>query len=381
LSKQRFRSMGLVAGLVLLLLTSVVYAQEEYADPVMEAAREAGLIEEIGLSQTVGDVTVTLDWAYADTQRIMLGYTLHTAEDINPNDLFSPFMSSPRLSDGEGASFSYASSIPIPGDQSNEMVMVIDYYTQAILPGAQADEFVVDNEYFNSPPDELDLQFELNYGDFTAEANVPPASLDDSNLEPGDYVDAIGPFVFDFTVPLYPAVVVAPMETVEVDGIEMTLEQVSITPTKTSARVCYDMPDARDWMPEASVEVGGEPGRMSGAALVGGKEAAADTEHRCRDLSYDVFYDTEPTTMTVNVDYLTASMTEGPDDWERIRDVLAEQGIEIEVNFSQGEGGGGVGIEVISIPDGVDFNEAVNEAREMLGDRLAGPWTFTVELP
>jgi hypothetical protein len=369
-------------ALVLMLFTSLAYAQEQYADPVMEAAREAGLIEEIGITRTVGDVTVTLDWAYADTQRIMLGYTLQTANDLHPNDLFSPFMPSPRLSDSEGASFSYASSIPAPGDQSNELSVVLDYYTQVILPGAQPDEFVVDNDYFNPPPDELDLEFELNYGDFTAEANVPPASLEGSNLEPGDYVDPIGPFVFNFTVPLYPALVLEPDQTVEAAGVSVTLEQVSITPTKTSARVCYDMPDTRDWMPEASVELGGTPGRMSGASLVGGKEAAVDTEHRCRDLSYDVFYDTEPGILTVSVDYLTVSMAEGPDDWLRIKDVLAEEGIEIEVNFSQGEdGGGGIDVEIVSIPDGVDFNEAVNAARETLGDRLAGPWTFTVEIP
>jgi hypothetical protein len=75
-------------------------------------------------------------------------------------------------------------------------------------------------------------------------------------------------------------------------------------------------------------------------------------------------------------------MVEGPDDWLEIKDALAEQGIEIEVNYTQGEqGGGGVGVEVVSIPDGVDFNDAVNAARERLGDRLGGPWSFTVEIP
>jgi hypothetical protein len=347
----------------------------QYTNPVMDAAREAGLIEDIGLSQTVDDVTVTLDWAYADVQRIVLQYTITTTGDVDPQSIVSPF-ASPQLRDSSGVMFSYASSYPAPGETPNELVVNLEYYTQALVPGDEAGEVIVNNEYFNVDPlpQELDLELRLRLGDYTVPEGMPNA---------GAEIEPAGPFVFDFTVPLYPAITFEPMETADAAGLSVSLERVTITPANTSVRLCYPLPDRRDWQPEVSLEIGDVQGILTGASLVGAKEdISLDDERWCRDMSFSLFYDQEPTELTVSVDYLTASMVEGPDDWLEIKDALAEQGIKIEVNFTQGEqGGGGVGIEVVSIPDGVDFNEAVNAARESLGDRLGGPWTFTVAIP
>lgn len=363
-----------IALLVGLALATTSYAQNMPANPVMDSIREAGLIEDLDMSQTVGDVTVTLDWAYADVQRIELQYTVTTAGSVTPSSLQPPY-SSPQLSDSNGAIFSFASSTAPSSDSSDELVVNLGYYTQVFRPSEQPDEMILDNEYFNvdSLPESLDLELTLNLGDYTVPEGLPDA---------GTQVAAVGPFVFDFTVPLYPATIIEPMQTVDAEGIPVTLEQISVTPANTSVRVCYPLPDRRDWQPEVSVAIEGVEGLPLGASLVGGKTVSFDDERWCRDMAFSLFYDQEPAQLIVSVDYLTASMIEGPDDWLRIKDVLAEQDIEIEVNYAQGEqGGGGVGIEVVSIPDGVDLTEAVNAARETLGDRMAGPWTFNVAIP
>src|SRR4051812_46636298 len=69
------RPARLVASLVVCLLvvvTTVYAAQLLVRDPGL---RE-NMVTPLNLSQTKGDVTVTIDWAYADANRIKLAYTV-----------------------------------------------------------------------------------------------------------------------------------------------------------------------------------------------------------------------------------------------------------------------------------------------------------------
>jgi hypothetical protein len=370
--------MVIFTSLVLMSLpfTTISYAQDTYHDPVMEAAKKAGLVTDIGQSQTVGDITVTLDWAYADTQNLTIGYTLKTAEGVDPNHLFSPY-ASPRLSDDKGAQFSYSTSFPTSTDKANEITLVVKYYSQAVIPVKGTDNVDINNDYFNPPPDKLNLKFELTLGDFSPSQGFVPT---DTSTKPADYVQPIGPFTFDFIVPLYSAVVIKPTsaQTVTVKNVSMTLEQVTVTPTKTSVRVCYNLPDPRDWSPEGSVTMNDISGTLSGISIVGSKETAFnDTQNRCYDLSFDVFHDTKPAALNINIDHLSVSMGEGPDDWNKIKAELAKHDILIDViSISHG-----LDVKVLSVPEGIDYDQAVIEAREALGDWIRGPWTFKVDLP
>ena len=48
------------------MMSYAIYETINGRDPGLEAVHEAGLVTELNLSQTINDVTVTLDWAYAD---------------------------------------------------------------------------------------------------------------------------------------------------------------------------------------------------------------------------------------------------------------------------------------------------------------------------
>jgi hypothetical protein len=367
--------MPILASLVLisLIFTSATYAQDSYADPVMDAARDAGLITPIGTSKTIGDATVTLDWAYADTQNLMVGYTLKTANGVKPDQLLSYF-NLPNLSDDTGAMFSYASGSPNKGNQANEITDVISYYSQAMRPIKGTDNFDILNDYFASPPDKIKLTFTLTLGGFSPSQQGP---IPDGSAKPDDYVEPIGPFNFDFTVPVYPPVIVKQAQTIEVKGLSMTLKQIIVTPTKTTAQICFKLPDSQDWIPDGTVNIGDNVGYLSGGGPVDGKVAPAKGVNRCSALTFSVFHGTKPTTLDVNIDHIATSMGEGPEDWNAIKAELAKHNIKIDVISVPHA----LDVKVLSVPDGVDYDQAVIEAREALGNWLQGPWTFKVDLP
>lgn len=367
--------------LVATLLVSALSAQNQLSDPVLEKARQAGMIASIGKSQTIKDVTVTLDWAYADVQRLVIGYSIQTKNGVKLQDLISPFgTDQARLSDDKGAQFSFASGMGAPAESTDHITTSTEFYPQALVPGKNPGEVMVDNHYFAHPDPTITLKWELSLGGFTVPEGIPPQP--GSSLKPGETVPSAGTFTFDFTIPLYPSLTRAPNQTVQAAGVTMTLQQISMTPTKTSVQVCYAAPDQRDWMPEGSVKIGDKTGLLTGTSLLLDKSQPIDYQHICRELSFSLFYDQQPATITVAIDHLSTSMPEGPGEWLQIKDVLAKEGIIINVKFEQGShGGSGVSIDIVSIPKGVDFNDAVNAAREKLGNRLRGDWTFTVKMP
>jgi hypothetical protein len=78
----------------------------------------------------------------------------------------------------------------------------------------------------------------------------------------------------------------------------------------------------------------------------------------------------------VSLDAIEKSMAEGPSEWNRIQEMLAEQGIEMIVNAEDH----GIGLEMPDLPEGMTYQDAINLAREQLGDRIVGPWLFTFDL-
>jgi hypothetical protein len=383
MNQANLRKLLLRLSLALFLLPiAAIQAQDS---PIWTAAQDAKLVSEIGQSQTIGGVTLTLNWVYVDPQRLAVNYTVETTEDQNVYDLFSPYSTYPMLGDAEGSNFSYSNSALETGENTHQRTTTVEYYSQAVRQGEGTDDWIIDNDYFathfESLPGTLNMKFELTLGGFTVDDTfyLPEGST----LKPGDMVDAIGPFLFEFSALVHPALTLEPNQSIEAKGLEMTLESVSITPMQTTARVCYDMPDSQDWMPQATLTLDGEAAMLTGMSITGSKEdIALETDRRCRDLSFQVFHEDAPDSLTLDVDSLATSMMEGPDEWEQIKQVLAKQGIDIQVNFETSpQGGGGIGIDVLKIPDGVDFNDAVDAAREQLGKIMRGPWTFTLDLP
>jgi hypothetical protein len=343
-------------------------------------AREAELAQPIATSETIDGVTVTLNWAYADTNHLSVNYTISGLTISAPEDWekyfgFTSYFA-PILRDADGNTFSYSTNVPLtaPGT-GNEITMQTEYYAQAVGQDGNA----VINDYFNEqfdgqPPESIDLMFELTVGGGPRDIEGYPTPA--APIEPND---PIGPFQFDMTVPLAESVTVTPMETVQSSELPMTLQEVSVTPTQTDARICYNDPG---WgvaiQPDnISLMIDQQPGLYAGGGMVG-MPPSAPNQDSCFDITFNAVYEGDPSTLTLKIDALERSMGEGPEDWQAIEGVLEEQGIEIDV-----EGGAnhvGANPVILHVPEGVDFNAAVDAAQVELGMRIEGPWQFTVDL-
>ncbi|HMB22763.1 MAG TPA: response regulator transcription factor [Anaerolineales bacterium] len=74
------------------------------------------------------------------------------------------------------------------------------------------------------------------------------------------YDQTLAQFRFDFDLPIHTASIFNPNQTVVANGIEILLDQVTVTPTFTQIYLCYPSPSFADWLidSEAVLELGGQ---------------------------------------------------------------------------------------------------------------------------
>lgn len=358
----------------LIVLALLLFAPTLYAQNGTHPLVEAGLATPLNLSQTIDPVTATLDWAYADTQGFTLQVTVTGLTPELQQALTGALTSTARLRDTMGNEFTFQGGAVGQPDSEGTMVNVFTYYSQAVRQNGEMWE--IDTDYFNNQyetlPSSLDLQLELNFVD----PNTLYAPEEGASPTATPAVDPIGPFLFDFTVPLPAPVELEPQQTVKVNDLAMTLETLQLTPTQAEARMCIELPDGSDWQPQPSITIDGAEGSYAGGGVIDVAQFEND-ERRCFDLRFNALNSDEAETVVVSLDAIEKSMQEGTEDWLRIQDALADEGIEMTVE-SQGQG---VSAEIPNLPEGMTFMDAVKMAREDLGDRISGPWVFEVELP
>ena len=197
----------------------------------------AELSKEIGIRETIEGVTVTVDHAYFDSNRIGIEYTVtglpqfHSGgprefefyavlEDANAPDVRF------RSAGGSGVrSDSQIEGMEVPPDTVTEVV-AFD------VTGAQADA------------SGMRLSFVVSADEMVRDG--------DGSLP----VRTIGPFVFNFKVPFVPSTdirVIHLGSTIEVSGVPVRLEEVTITPAEVTALIVADRtPEQR----QASVRPG-----------------------------------------------------------------------------------------------------------------------------
>lgn len=330
--------------------------------PGLAGAQAAGLLWPVGQTQTRGSVTMTLDWAYADLNRLAIGYTI---TGVSEDQIGTTITSAQRLYDDAGYFFSYASGAVV--ESPTGMHVAIEFYNQGVLVLPDNQVTVLD-DYFRARygesalPETISLRFAA---DFTLPAGSP---LSLETLNPA------AAFVFDFTLPLFEGIVIAPMETVEDQELAVTLETVLLAPAQITAHVCYERPDTRDWGLSAHLELNGLTVPHSASRLM----PSSDPALQCRSLSFALF--AEPTASASNqialvITSLETTVPEGGAEWERIRQLLADEGISFTVVVAEN----GLRLDNLVVPPGVDFEAAVDRARVEMGNRIEGAWRFEID--
>lgn len=257
--------------------------------PGGQQVQEAGLAQEIHLSQTINDITVTLERVYADANQVLIGFT---AEPSDP----MPLLRSTRLSlaNETGTILSGVLATDLSPDDLRAGILVHGDFARAWRPPEKgAGVLAFDAAPIQGTPEELSLRLEMylqpaiirdSSGQFSSSA--PPASPttegEEQALTPYPPLRAspeeehestsswVGPFTFEFAVPFIPGHKLDVHQTIEALGASVMLEEVVATPSETRAILSLNVPQAgEDWVPVAVLEpptgepeVGGLPKRL-----------------------------------------------------------------------------------------------------------------------
>lgn len=215
---------------------------------------EARLAQEVHLSQTIGDWTVTLERVYADANQILIAYTVSGPPGQNLDERAT-------LTDNQGTRFPEMAGAGVTG--ASELLRI------RLPPGQGAFVSAFDASAVQGQPTKLDLHLEIALSKLVPVGDAPsvpapaPAAPPTSAVVIAPAVQLheeplAGPFSFDFSVPFIPGRVALVQESVRVAGITVKLDRVVVTPAETRAILCFDPPtgESEHWVPIATLQTG-----------------------------------------------------------------------------------------------------------------------------
>ncbi len=247
-------SWALIALVVSLAFGAVAYAaapavlQLFRQAPILDDVVQADLIHELDVSETVEDVTVTLERGYADANRVVIGFTVQgpDAQRLELNRL--------ALTDAAGTALPWIHGYGAAGES--------DILGLSLPPGEEAHAYVFDASPIAGAPETLDLRLTMDLEELPVPSDAPapmpstagsPDERPESaamELQPMPEGTTVGSVTFEFNVPMAPGRTVEVDQTVEAAGTALTLERVVITPSETRAMLCFDAPDGgeKEWL-------------------------------------------------------------------------------------------------------------------------------------
>ncbi|MCZ7544229.1 MAG: DUF4179 domain-containing protein [Anaerolineae bacterium] len=249
-------------------------------DAGLRAVFESDLGTELNLSQTIDGYTVTLEWAYADGNRLTVAYTIAGAPGVAYTNL-----------EGGSHRLLYLGPPPVelPGlfGVGNAFSDDPPYEPSQQVGNVSANTYTFDLTALDPVPDVLDLRLELEVTAVTTlkRTQIPdPASADYEAF----WGRPIGPFVFAFSLPVHSlARVLTAPQTATDQGVAITLARVTVTSSQTRLLLCFEAPDpARHWtlIPRLTTDE-----ETVAESLLGGgvREVAGETGHTCNEFIYN----------------------------------------------------------------------------------------------
>ncbi len=365
---------------LLLMVAAAAYAVDrllQTGDPGLDALQQANLITELGLTQTQGAVTVTLEYAYADANRISIVYS-GTAQ-VPLTDQIG--MSDARLFDDQGRAFrpmfgggggggGAAEATPETSEVSFSGTVS---YDASVIEGA---------------PERLALRLELDmlhYAGQPAPAGAAPQPGTMTGMMTGPdgqpvllvYTPAGEPLTFTFTfdVPFNPGRVLNTPQTAAAGGLALTLQKLVVAPSMTQAVICAEPSRAADlkgWLLEATITVNGA--EVLPPASINRVGDEADPACGLYMLSQGPLPDSSPDAAWVLV--IPRLRQPGSEDQASVNAELERQGVQL---VPQPDGSFG-----LMPPEGMPYDEfwrLVDRVTAQYQASLEGPWTFTFTLP
>lgn len=255
----------ILVGVLLFLFAAVTYAIGPTIRNLLRLDLGLAQVDSIGLGhsldldQTVEGVTVALNWAYADENRIAVAYTIEASggQQYEPTQF--------TLVDDTGRTF--PSTVGMGAD------------LDGLPPGVGEYVFSFDAASITGSPTTLDLSLDLW-------------------LKTLDSPSDVGPFFFEFDLPFTPGRVTEPKQSVTANGITITLEKVKLTPSGLSAVICFEGPNKEyEWLPISHIDV--NTGETNMRATVGRQINPNDIDCTTNDYFPSLYNYTGSWTLTV----------------------------------------------------------------------------------
>lgn len=341
--------------------------QQAVDDPGLTAVRDAGLGVFPNQSQTIGDTTVTLNWVYADVHRIALSYEVVSA--MSPGIFYRSQFNLTDNADSFYMARNGGGSGMINSQGNAEYIYSFGagFYNEDIQTITLRAEIALEPETGN-----------FGGGGSGFGTGIP---LPDYTPAPGIFADTgvqnpVGTFVFEVSLPVLPAVRSESGQTVEANGVTLTLESISTTPSMTIVVICNQISETDYWRPVTTMGVNEQ-------AVAASSSITLPTEsggRGCTDLAFPVAQSESDITQ-IRVDYLMGSPVDGiaftDESAEFFRAYLAERGVVIQIDGINARGR--LDYSILSQPDG-DVGSILQEAWEAsLFERLTGPWVFNLD--
>ena len=147
----------------------------------------------LDLSQTLGDVSATVQWAYADGKRVLVGYTLKTADG--------------RRFDPAGATLTDSSGAVLHTHGGYGVVGHSDILDVTLPPGEIATIAVFESPAGAAQAGMLKLHLSLSAAEYAPPSDATPVVVNGNSAQaqPAVLLANAGPFEFDFEVPVVQA--------------------------------------------------------------------------------------------------------------------------------------------------------------------------------
>jgi Domain of unknown function (DUF4179) len=233
----------LAAAAALVIVGVVGYAVAPLVDQLLITERGADTLpmQTIGQAQTSNGVTVKVDRAYADVNRILVAYTIQVPAGYANS--YSGIDGKISLADARGLAFPVIDAQGLDGSTPHLSAGLVSFDAESLAPGTG------------------DVTLRLTFPDVRAKAD-DPARIDLT----------AGAFAFTFTVPVAPGRAVTVGTTVTAGGVPVTLERVVITRSETRAYLRFPagagISDG-DWYAQAHISGSGWDSRQLPANLSG----------------------------------------------------------------------------------------------------------------
>ncbi|MGC1377367.1 MAG: hypothetical protein WA821_14140 [Anaerolineales bacterium] len=325
-------------------------------------------------------VTVSLNWVYADSDRIAVEYEV-SGVSIPEGYMLPCPVQSMSLSDQSGSaydSYQYA--------YGNSEALVTH-----CQPEADQASFLVTHDFYVRQPDgnkPLDLGLDVFIGGM------------DIHSENGDAVtipDA-GRFHFDFTVPTDGKLTLNPVQTLSRDGLSVTLNRVEVNPSFVNAFMCIEYAIKKGWYPDAAVSIDGKKIHADPVLTFRTDFKNSDppnwfdqfTTSRCFRFPFLINAGMRkvntPMEMTVSLESMKINIMDAAtqDDCAAIR--AKTQKTYPDLDFVCEIGGGrpgeyGILIKITKTPAGMSTDDAQKIAQDGFVSVINGPWDFHLQLP